>query len=186
MLRTKRKTKGRRSRRGRLEKTNERSTASSAHARGNDTFCEEDFEHSSFSGVFTRDVLQKRTRAEHECGVVNLDDASGDGTHFVAYVKRGRTVRYFDLFGPPPPPEFLRYARGNRVTNNTRHVQNTTRTIVISYPCNFFFTNGRRKRKIKHRALSFRVRCSCHAHVHFNRKGAEDLGEVRAGSRPLE
>lgn len=75
-----------------------------------------------FRGVFTRDALPKTSR-KRECGVVNLDDARGAGTHFVAYAKRGRTVRYFDSFGLPPPPEFLRYARGTHVTYNTRQIQ---------------------------------------------------------------
>lgn len=56
-----------------------------------------------FRGVFTRDALPKTSR-KRECGVVNLDDARGAGTHFVAYAKRGRTVRYFDSFGLPPLP----------------------------------------------------------------------------------
>ncbi|GLH12968.1 PRO [Gryllus bimaculatus] len=38
-----------------------------------------------FRGVFMRDELPRKPRAERECGDVNLDDVSGDGTHFVAY-----------------------------------------------------------------------------------------------------
>lgn len=40
----------------------------------------------------------------HGCGVLNLDDSSGPGTHWTAWYKN----IYFDSFGLPPPEEFLR------------------------------------------------------------------------------
>ena len=45
----------------------------------------------------------------HECGVVNMDDESGPGTHWVAYKKVGKIVIYFDSFGNLPPPKELQY-----------------------------------------------------------------------------
>ena len=57
----------------------------------------------NFRGVFMRDALPKRVRA-NESGVVNLDDSKGPGTHWVAYKKRGRTVNYFDSYGNLRPP----------------------------------------------------------------------------------
>jgi len=36
----------------------------------------------SFRGVFVRDALP-RTPTKNECGILNLDDASGNGTHWV-------------------------------------------------------------------------------------------------------
>lgn len=45
-----------------------------------------------------------------ECGIVNLDSHTNPGTHWVAYVKKGDTVHYFDSFGNlKPPPELVRY-----------------------------------------------------------------------------
>lgn len=76
-----------------------------------------------FRGIFTRDRLPRGGPRDRECAVINLDDARGEGTHFVAYVKRGTAVRYFDSFGLPPPPEFLTYMRGKYVTYNMTQVQ---------------------------------------------------------------
>jgi len=75
-----------------------------------------------FRGVYTRDRLP-RAPQRNETGVINLDDSRGDGTHFVAYVKRGNRVRYFDSFGLPPPSEFRNYVRGCRVDYNMSQVQ---------------------------------------------------------------
>lgn len=47
---------------------------------------------------------------ENEAAVVNLSDSAGEGTHWVAYKKKGRVVNYFDSYGSLPPPlELLRY-----------------------------------------------------------------------------
>ena len=46
---------------------------------------------------------------EIECGVVNLDDISGKGTHWVCYKKRGVSVQYFDSFGNLKPPVELQH-----------------------------------------------------------------------------
>ena len=40
----------------------------------------------------------------NESAIINLVDASGPGTHWVAYRKRGNTVVYFDSFGDLQPP----------------------------------------------------------------------------------
>lgn len=56
-----------------------------------------------------RDSLPNKIN-EYECGVVNLDDYSGIGTHWVAYKKQGLRVQYFDSFGNLKPPiELQRY-----------------------------------------------------------------------------
>lgn len=39
-----------------------------------------------------------------EKAIVNLDDATGPGTHWVAYKKKGNDVIYFDSFGDLQPP----------------------------------------------------------------------------------
>lgn len=43
----------------------------------------------------------------NETGIVNLDDSSGGGTHWVCYKKLLNTVYYFDSFGNLPPPQEL-------------------------------------------------------------------------------
>lgn len=56
-----------------------------------------------------RNALPREPR-ENESGVVNLDDARGPGSHWVAYKKRGSAVEYFDSFGDLAPPlELIRY-----------------------------------------------------------------------------
>jgi len=44
---------------------------------------------------------------------MNLDDTSGDGTHCVAWFKRGDKMWYFDSFGLPPPTELNDYLDGD-------------------------------------------------------------------------
>ena len=41
----------------------------------------------SFRGVFVRDALPK-TPNKNECGILNLDDSSGNGTHWVLCTER--------------------------------------------------------------------------------------------------
>ena len=57
-----------------------------------------------FRGVFSKDVLPKQIRNK-ECGIVNLDDHIGPGTHWVAYRNINRFCEYFDPFGLMMPSE---------------------------------------------------------------------------------
>ena len=59
-----------------------------------------------------------------ESAVVNLDDASGPGTHWVAYRKRGKNVIYFDSFGDLRPPlDLILYLRVDEVKYNPEKYQ---------------------------------------------------------------
>jgi len=42
----------------------------------------------NFRGVFLRDTLPKKPK-RNEYAIMNLDNTSGDGTHWVAWFKRG-------------------------------------------------------------------------------------------------
>ena len=42
----------------------------------------------NFRGVFLRDTLPKKPK-QNKCAIMNLDDTSGNGTHWVAWFKRG-------------------------------------------------------------------------------------------------
>ena len=44
-----------------------------------------------------------------ETGIINFDDASGPGTHWVAYAIVPRAIVYFDSYGLAPPKYFMRY-----------------------------------------------------------------------------
>ena len=62
-----------------------------------------------FRGVFMRDRLPSKIW-ENETGIVNLDDYSGKGTHWVCYKKLQHNIYYFDSIGNIPPPiELLQY-----------------------------------------------------------------------------
>ena len=42
-----------------------------------------------FRGLFLRDTLPKKLKL-NECGILNLDSSSGDGTHWVMWLKKVR------------------------------------------------------------------------------------------------
>ena len=48
-----------------------------------------------FGGIFLRDTLPKKVKL-NECGILNLDSSSGDGTHWVMWFKKGKKKLYFD------------------------------------------------------------------------------------------
>jgi len=54
---------------------------------------------SYFRGVFIRNTLPINGARRNENDIVNLDDARGSGTHWVAYAKGDNHVIYFDSFG---------------------------------------------------------------------------------------
>jgi len=62
----------------------------------------------NFRGVFLRNTLPKKPK-RNECAIMNLDETSGDGTHWVAWFKRGNNKFDFDSFGLPPPTELNDY-----------------------------------------------------------------------------
>jgi hypothetical protein len=73
----------------------------------------------NFRGVFVRDELPKKPRT-NECGILNLDDSDGNGTHWTAWIKRRNDKLYFDSYGLPPPTELLKYLRGQVFYNSER------------------------------------------------------------------
>ena len=60
---------------------------------------------------FMSNELVKASPDKKECGIVNLDDSDGAGTHHVCYwIDTGR--RYcFDSFGVAPPTELIDYMK---------------------------------------------------------------------------
>jgi len=63
---------------------------------------------SGFRGIFVRDSLPNKPKIK-ECGVVNLEHSSGNGTHWVAWFTRNDKNYYFDSFGIQPPRKLVRY-----------------------------------------------------------------------------
>ena len=74
-----------------------------------------------FRGVFLRDTLPKKT-LKRECGILNLDDISGSGTHWIAWYKNGNDKYYFDSFGIQPPTELVKYLK-SPILYNSEQIQ---------------------------------------------------------------
>ena len=72
-----------------------------------------------FRGVFLRDELPKKPRAT-ECGILNLDDSSGKGTHWTCWLKRANDKLYFDSYGLAPPIELISYLQRPLFYNSER------------------------------------------------------------------
>lgn len=51
-----------------------------------------------FPVMFCKDELSRKIR-KRECGIINFDKRSGDGTHWMAYTKFGTHINYFDSCG---------------------------------------------------------------------------------------
>ena len=65
-----------------------------------------------FRGIYSRDGLPHKVKKE--CGIINLDDMTGLGTHWVCYrnldsVLGKPVVEYFDPFGLRMPNEAKKY-----------------------------------------------------------------------------
>lgn len=78
----------------------------------------------NFRGVFMRDKLPAKPW-HREAGVVNLDDSSNPGTHWVAYKKNGNISTFYDSYGDLlPPQELITYLRGSNIRYNYDRQQN--------------------------------------------------------------
>lgn len=77
-----------------------------------------------FRGVFMRDTLPRRPN-KNESAIVNLDISDNPGTHWVAYIKNGNEVQYFDSFGDlKPPKEVVSYFGSHvKITYNSEPYQ---------------------------------------------------------------
>lgn len=88
-----------------------------------------------------RNNLPKRCNKQ-ECGVINLDNRNGPGTHWVSYHKHENTCYYFDSFGDLHPfNEFINYI-GNKCEINFNYTQyQTYDSVVCGHLClKFLFT----------------------------------------------
>jgi len=75
----------------------------------------------AFGGVIMRDKIHRA--AKDKSYVINLDDSTGRGTHWVALFRKPREDYYFDSFGLPPPEEILEGRRGRRLFYSNNQIQ---------------------------------------------------------------
>jgi len=68
----------------------------------------------NFRGVFQREALPKKSR-KAECGILNLDDSLGGGSHWTAWYACayacGDVHYYVHSFGIQPPLELVEYLK---------------------------------------------------------------------------
>jgi hypothetical protein len=64
----------------------------------------------NFRGVFCRNELPHKANV-NECGIINLDDSQGEGSHWCCWFKRVGFKCYFDSFGLQPPNEIVQYLK---------------------------------------------------------------------------
>lgn len=97
-------------------------------------------------GVFMRDELPRKVR-KRECGVVNLDNASSNGTHWVCYYKDGKVKCYFDSFGLVPPLELQKYL-GEGVEYSTDKIQEINQ-VICGHLCVYVLNRLHKKLPLK-------------------------------------
>ena len=63
-----------------------------------------------FRGVFMRDELPKKKNLI-ECGIMNLNKSSEEGSHWICFVRNHDVRIYFDSFGQITPLELQKYLK---------------------------------------------------------------------------
>ena len=96
-----------------------------------------------FRGIYSRDGLACKMRKE--CGIINLDDTAGAGTHWVCYRNLDSMVEYFDPFGLIMPNEALKYfnTSGKRIVYSINEIQNRS-TVLCGYWCLYYLYERQR------------------------------------------
>ena len=90
-----------------------------------------------FRGVFLRDTLPTKPKLI-ECGILNLDSSSGDGTHWVTWFKKDKDKFYFGSYGVQPPSELIVYLNSPIFYNSERVQQNGE--VFCGHLCLFVLT----------------------------------------------
>ena len=86
-----------------------------------------------FIGVYSRDNLPDKVK--DEAYIINLDEYSDIGTHWIALYVNNTTVTYFDSFGIEQIPKEVKKFIGNRnIISNIYRIQNYN-SIMCGYFC---------------------------------------------------
>ena len=71
----------------------------------------------NFKGIFCKDELTGEPD-DTECGIINLDNSDGSGTHWCSYYRKNKSNFYFSSFGDDPPNELVNYLGKPILTHN--------------------------------------------------------------------
>ena len=90
-----------------------------------------------FNGVYSRDNLPKRSSTEikDEAYVINLDESSDIGTHWVALYVQNNGVTYFDSFGVEQIPKEIRTFISNKNIKTNIFRMQAYDSIMCGYFC---------------------------------------------------
>ena len=92
------------------------------------------YEHKSrFNGVYSRDNLPNKIK--DEAYVINLDEYSDIGTHWIALYVKNNVVTYFDSFGVEHiPKEIKTFIKNRNIKTNIFRIQ-AYDSIMCGYFC---------------------------------------------------
>jgi hypothetical protein len=95
----------------------------------------------NFRGVFMKDRLPKKIK-NTECGILNLDNYSGIGSHWISYKKVNDTIFYYDSFALNKLPilveKYFETDKNNVLFNN--HVDQKFNEVICGHLCLNFLT----------------------------------------------
>ena len=91
-----------------------------------------------FRGFFSKDTLPTRINNK-ECGIINLDNHIGPGTHWVAYRNIDKYCEYFDSFGLMMPLEVKKYmaTSGKQLEYSGDEIQERD-SVLCGYWCLYY------------------------------------------------
>ena len=100
-----------------------------------------------FRGIYSRDGLPRKIRKE--CGIIDLDDTVGVGTHWVCYRNLDSVVENFDPFGLIMPNEAMKYfnTSGKHILYSIDEIQNHS-TVLCGYWCLYYLYEQQRGNSI--------------------------------------
>ncbi|KAE9522679.1 hypothetical protein AGLY_016901 [Aphis glycines] len=95
----------------------------------------------NFRGCFMRNDLPIKSWV-NECGVLNLNDSTQNGSHWVAWKKMKNKKIYFDSFGiNPPPKELVNYLGKHNLWYTDRKFQDYNDPPICGHLCLEFIDN---------------------------------------------
>ena len=100
-----------------------------------------------FRGIYSRNGLPHVIKKE--CGIINLDDIQGPGTHWVCYRNIDNVVEYFDPFGLIMPNEALKYfcTARKQIVYSIDEIQNRS-TVLCGYWCLYYLFERQKGKSI--------------------------------------